>query len=276
LLALAKHPRYAVVIAANRDEYHARPTAPARWWDEGWLAGRDLTAGGTWLGVTRKGRWALVTNVREPGRQDQQAPSRGALVLRLLEDTSPVAQRLRTILADGNRYNGYNLLAGDAESAYWGSNRGPHYRPLVPGVYGLSNLQLDTPWPKVRHTKEAFARWCAEGESDDRQGVETLFGMLADSTRAPDAELPVTGVGVERERLLSAPFIVSASYGTRSSTLLTIGYDREIHLVERSFNADGQPIGEVDFRLPLTAAVTAPARTRERTQNNSPSNHRPQ
>ena len=259
LLALAKHPRYAVVIAANRDEYHARPTAPAHWWDEGWLAGRDLTAGGTWLGVTRKGRWALVTNVREPGRQDPQAPSRGALVLRLLEDTSPVAQRLQTIAADGNRYNGYNLLAGNAGSAYWGSNRGPLYRSLVPGVYGLSNLQLDTPWPKVRRTKEAFARWCAEGESDDKPGVETLFDMLADSTRAPDAELPVTGVGIERERLLSAPFIVSASYGTRSSTLLTIGHDREIHLVERSFNAAGQSIGEVDFRFPLVTAATSPA-----------------
>jgi uncharacterized protein with NRDE domain len=259
LLALAKHPRYAVVIAANRDEYHARPTAPAHWWNEGWLAGRDLTAGGTWLGVTRSGRWALVTNVREPGRQDPLAPSRGALVLRLLEDASPTADLLQTILADGSRYNGFNLLAGNTESVYWGTNRGPLFRQLVPGIYGLSNLQLDTPWPKVRRTKEAFARWCALPDNDDAQGIETVFGMLADSAMAADAELPVTGVGVERERMLSAPFIVSPTYGTRSSTVLTIAYDDEIHLVERTFNADGQPIGDVDFRFPLVAAATAPA-----------------
>ena len=259
LLALATHPRYAVVIAANRDEYHTRPTSAAHWWKEGWLAGRDLTGGGTWLGVTRAGRWALVTNVREPLRQDPNAPSRGALVVRLLEDTGSIADRLRALVTDGDRHNGFNLLAGDAESAYWGSNRGPRCQPLVAGVYGLSNQQLDTPWPKVQRTKQAFARWCAKGDdADAAQGGDVIFDMLADSARAPDAELPATGVGMERERLLSAPFIVSESYGTRSSTVLTIGYDGDIRFLERSFNPDGQPVGDVDFGFRMVAATAAP------------------
>ena len=256
LLALAAHPRYAVVIAANRDEQHARPADPAHWWDEGWLAGRDLAAGGTWLGVSREGHWALVTNVREPGRQDPQAPSRGALVLRFLEHTGPAADRLQAIVAGGNRHNGFNLLAGNAGTAYWGSNRGPVCRALAPGVYGLSNQQLDTPWPKVLRTKETFARWCVQNEHHDAQGLEPLFGMLADTSGAPDADLPDTGVGLERERLLSAPFIVSASYGTRSSTVLTIAYDGVVSLVERTFDPDGHPTGGVDFHFPLVETAT--------------------
>ena len=183
----------------------------------------------------------------------------GALVLRLLEDTGSVAECLRALVTDGDRYNGFNLLAGDAESAHWGSNRGSRCQPLVPAVYGLSNQQLDTPWPKVQRTKHAFARWCAKGDdADAAQGVEILFDMLADSARAPDAELPLTGVGMERERLLSAPFIVSDSYGTRSSTVLTIGYDGEVRFFERSFNAGGQPIGDVDFGFRIVAATASP------------------
>jgi len=250
LLALRAHPEHAVVIAANRDEYHARPASPAHWWKEGWLAGRDLLAGGTWLGVTRKGRFALVTNVRRQGSYDAQAPSRGQLVLRFLGSDNPPEESMHAIVSDAHRCNGFNLLGGDTQSAAWGSNRGPASQGLMPAIYGLSNEQLDTPWPKVRRSKKALAQWC---ESADRnaQSIEALFEILADHTIAPDDELPATGVGIERERMLSAPFIVSATYGTRNSTVITIGYDGKARLVERTFDAAGERTGEVEFRFTL-------------------------
>jgi uncharacterized protein with NRDE domain len=160
LIAFAAHPRYRLVVAANRDEFHARPTAAAAWWDEGILAGRDLKAGGTWLGVDRRGRFALITNVRDPARHDPGAPSRGALVPRLLA-SSALAVSLPALVRDAAGYNGFNLIAGGGTSLYWGSNRAAAPAALDPGIYGVSNHLLDTPWPKVERTKEAFRRWCA-------------------------------------------------------------------------------------------------------------------
>lgn len=251
LLAIGAHPRYALVVAANRDEFHARAAAPAHWWDEGWLAGRDLAAGGTWLGVTRTGRWALITNVREPERHDPAAPSRGALVPRLLGDTAPVAECIASALRAATRHNGFNLLAGHATAAHWASNRRVESRALAPGVYGLSNASLDTPWPKVNRTKATFAAWCASGDA----GFELLFTMLDDRTIAADHELPATGIGLEKERLLSAPFIVSAEYGTRCSTVLAIGHDGEARFTERAFDAAGRPTGTVDERFRLEREI---------------------
>jgi uncharacterized protein with NRDE domain len=245
LLAIGAHERYALVIAANRDEFHERASAPAAWWPEGWLAGRDLAAGGTWLGVTRAGRWGLITNVREPGRHDVAAPSRGALVPSVLADTAPVSQGLGRTVAGGMRHNGFNLVAGTGGEAHWGSNRAAAPLALATGVYGLSNAALDTPWPKVVRTKTALADWCERGDTD----VEPLFELLGDRAGAPDAELPATGLTRERERLLSAPFIVSAEYGTRCSTVLTIGHDGTARFVERSFDAAGRPTGVVDERF---------------------------
>ena len=256
LLALAAHPRYAAVIAANRDEYHARTAAPAAWWDEGWLAGRDLSAGGTWLGVTRTGRWALLTNVREPGRKDVAAPSRRALVKRVLADRALPGACVAAVVGGAAAYNGFNLLAGVATSAHWGSNRTATTVALTPGIHGVSNAALDTPWPKVVRSREAFGAWCA-GRTDD---FDPLFALLGDTTRAPDDLLPATGVPLEWERLLSAPFIVAedGGYGTRCSTVLAIGCDGDARFIERTFDPAGRQVGEVDFRF--NVAVSAGSR----------------
>jgi uncharacterized protein with NRDE domain len=147
------------------------------------------------------------------------------------------------------RHNGFNLVAGTGREAHWGSNRATAPRALETGVYGLSNAALDTPWPKVVRTKTALADWCARGDTD----VEPLFELLGDRAGAPDAELPATGLTRERERLLSAPFIVSAEYGTRCSTVLTVGCDGTARFVERSFDAAGRPTGVVDERFRIAA-----------------------
>jgi uncharacterized protein with NRDE domain len=245
LLALDAHPRYAVVIAANRDEYHARGTAPAAWQREDWLGGRDLEAGGTWLGVTRSGRFALLTNVRDPARRHPHAPSRGLLVPKVLSDPADVPQSLATVRESGARYNGFNLLAGTPHDAAWTSNYGDGVRRLQSGLFGLSNALLDVPWPKVMRMREALASWVRRGDDD----AEPLFSALADRAVAPDPALPSTGVPLEWERRLSAPFIVSDGYGTRSSTVVTIDRDGNVRFTERSFSAGGKLDGEVEHRF---------------------------
>ena len=248
IVALDAHPRYATVIAANRDEWHARPASPATWWPEGWLAGRDLSGGGTWLGVTRRGRWALLTNVREPGRKDVAAPTRGALVPQALAaPTSPLAA-VASIAVDGERYNGFNLLVGEATETAWISNRTAAPRGLPAGVYGVSNALLDTPWPKVLAMRGGVATWCADGSCAD-DGA--LFALLAEASQADDEALPRTGVSEEWERRLSARFIVSATYGTRCSTVVLIDRDGMVSFEERSFDAAGQPTGVVREAFPL-------------------------
>jgi len=247
LVALDAHPRYAVVIAANRDEFHARPTAGAAWWDEGWLAGRDLVAGGTWLGVTRRGRWALLTNVREPARNDPGAPSRGALVTAVLGHSGAPDAALAAVVAGASAHNGFNLLAGDREGGHFASNRARGAALAAPGVHGQSNATLDTPWPKIARTRDGFERWCAAGDDD----AEPLFALLADTTRARDEDLPATGVPLERERALSSPFIVGEQYGTRASTVVTIGRDGRVRFVERSFDAAGRATGAARFEFDL-------------------------
>ena len=252
LIAFGAHSAYRIVIAANRDEFHARPAAPAAWWDTGILAGRDLKEGGTWLGVDRRGRFALLTNVRDPSRHDPGAPSRGAFVPRLLGADAPLSVALPALVAEGSRHNGFNLVAGDASELLWGSNRASSPSPLAPGIYGVSNHLLDTPWPKIGRTKAAFTRWCgAAGGTDD---PASLFALLRDTERAPDDALPATGVPLEWERMLSAPFVVSPDYGTRYSTVVTIDPRGNVRFVERSFDPAGNPAGEVDYRFTLSAA----------------------
>lgn len=247
LVALDAHPLYAIVIAANRDEFHARPTAAAHWWDEGWLAGRDLAAGGTWLGVTRRGRWALLTNVRDPARNDPAAPSRGALVPKLLADAKSPDVALAAVVGGATACNGFNLLGGDIGRAHFGSNRVDGMSQLTPGIHGVSNASLDTAWPKVVRTKAALDDWCAAGTED----TSPLFAMLADTREAADEVLPRTGVPLDWERRLSAPFILGERYGTRGSTIVTIGRDGRARFIERTFDAVGQATGERDFRFEL-------------------------
>jgi uncharacterized protein with NRDE domain len=252
VVALAAHPRYSLVVAANRDEYHARAALPAHWGNRppyaGMLAGRDLAAGGTWMGVRGDGRWALVTNVREGRGGDTTAPSRGELVPDVLN--APPASALAALGLRAAAYNGFNLLAGDAGRATWMSNRAAGLMSLAQGIHGLSNARLDTPWPKLTRTRDAVEAWAARGDAD----LVPVFAALADRTRARDADLPATGIPREWERLLSAPFIVSDDYGTRCSTVLAIGRDRSARFVERSFDARGNATGEVKFDFALAHA----------------------
>jgi uncharacterized protein with NRDE domain len=249
LVAIDAHPRYALVIAANRDEFHARATAPAAWWPDGFLAGKDLAAGGTWLGMTRGGRFALLTNVRDPARHDPAAPSRGSLVPRVLVARAGVLRALELANHGGERHNGYNIIAGDSREAGWMSNRTDALRPIGRGVYGLSNAALDVAWPKVVRTKAALAAWIARGDA----GFDAVFEALADRTLAADAALPSTGVPLDRERMLSAAFIVSDRYGTRSSTVVGIDREGTATFIERSFDPDGKAIGEVRERFSIDA-----------------------
>ena len=267
IVALDAHPRYALVVAANRDEYHARAAQPAHWWrgEEGLqiraaasaasagvqiLAGRDLEAGGTWLGVTRSGRWAFVTNVRKGVERDPHAPSRGVLVPRVLRDPRDVHTALADAIENAKHYNGFNLMAGQIAQASWGSNRGEKGACLPAGVHGLSNARLDTPWPKLARTKSGLAAWSAAGRED----VDALLELLGDRARARDDELPSTGVSLEWERVLSAPFITGESYGTRCSTIVTIARDGNARFVEQSFDARGAPSSRVEHAFTLTAS----------------------
>ncbi len=237
LLAHRAHPELPLVVAANRDEFYGRPTARAAFWDDApeVLAGRDLERGGTWMGVTRDGRWAAVTNVREPepGRKPD-APSRGWLVGDYLRGELPAAEYLRRVAEQGDEFEGFNLLAGDGTGVFYLSNREGRLHELPPGVYGLSNDRLDTPWPKVERGKRAL-RACLD--ASELPSPAALLRVLADSEPAPDAALPDTGVGTELERVLSSLFIRSAEYGTRASTVLLRDGDGGIRFVERVFEA---------------------------------------
>ncbi len=233
-----------LVLAANRDEFHERPARPMAWWPErpNCLAGQDLQAGGTWLAVGRDGRWAAVTNFRDPGAAAGQA-SRGELPLAFVSgDVSP-ADCAADVYARRQDYGPFNLLVGDRHSLWYaGSRAGPESVP--PGLHALSNGLLDQPWPKSSRAMTALGGLLAgDGEMDP----DRLFKLMDDRAPAPDAELPDTGVGLEAERLLSPPFIVSPRYGTRCSTVISIG--REILAAERRFSPDGEAAGEVMYRL---------------------------
>lgn len=249
LLAHEPNPGYRLVLAANRDEFYERPTAPAAFWDDApdVLAGRDLRSGGTWMGVTRGGRVAAVTNFRGPGERREGAPSRGHLVSAFLENSESPAGYLETLRHHARNYDGFNLLVGDTEGLWWYSNRGEEPRELVPGVYGLSNHLLDTPWPKVERGKRALRRLLAGREE---VAPERVFPILADRTPATDRELPDTGLGTELERLLSAPFIRAQEYGTRSSTVLLVERTGNVTFVERRFRPDSEDWDETRYRFP--------------------------
>jgi uncharacterized protein with NRDE domain len=210
------HPGYPLVVAANRDEFLARPTTSAGFWSEApdILAGRDLEAGGTWMGITRSGRFAALTNYRDPAQMRSGAPSRGSLVSGFLAGHASPEAYLDQIAPIAHQCNGYNLLVGDGESLWWSSNVSGMSRALSPGVYGVSNHLLDTPWPKVGAGKTALNR--ALDALPDENG---LFELLRDDSLHPDEHLPQTGVPLDWERLLSAAFVKSPTYGTRSSTV---------------------------------------------------------
>jgi uncharacterized protein with NRDE domain len=253
VFAWMNHPRYRLVVAANRDEFHDRAAAPLGWWtgNERMLAGRDLRAGGTWIGVTRSGRFGAVTNFRgaeAPPVAD--APSRGGLVPEYLAGEATPGGFLERLNGAATTYAGFNLLAGDLESLYYLSNRdAASPRRLEPGIYGLSNHTLDTPWPRLVRARGRFDDALAGGEP----GLDELFEILADREPATDATLPGSGRPPEMERAMSAPFVLHERYGTRCSTALLAGRDGRTVAAERRFDAAGNLTGATRLEFTVDA-----------------------
>lgn len=250
LLAWHAHPQFPLVLAANRDEYYARASAQATFWREQptVLGGRDLESTGTWLGVTRSGRLAAVTNVREGSAAPAPgAPSRGKLTTDFLCGATAPAEYVAAAFAEGAAYRGFNLLVADRRELWWTSNRATGTRRLGAGVYGLSNELLDTPWPKVVSGKLRLAQALESGV-----GVDGLLALLADTEQPGDAELPDTGVGLERERELSAAHVVSAVYGTRCSSVLIVDAAGRAEFAERCFEPHGATGETLTYEFALT------------------------
>jgi uncharacterized protein with NRDE domain len=235
-----------LVLVGHRDEFHARAALAMDWWAAPrLLGGRDLVAGGTWLGVAAGGRFGVVTN-RRGAPSPEGPPSRGTLIPRFLGQDAPAAEFLRALAAEAHRYAGFSLLLGDERELWYLSNGdagGP--RRLEPGIYGLSNGTLESDWPKVRRSRERLTERLARPLGP----AEELLDLLADRTPPPDADLPDTGIGIELERLLSPPFIVGERYGTRAATAVVLGADGHGEAVERSHGPDGAPTGTRHFRL---------------------------
>jgi len=243
VVAWHAHPDYPLVLAANRDEFYTRSTRPASWWGQSvaLLAGRDEEAGGTWLGITRAGRVALLTNVRAPSERNPHAPSRGAITVAALQSAQPTSEWLRAQSPRMSTYNGFNLLVAEPAASGRGLPRLVYYtnrrrhgpRVLAPGIYGLSNAFLDTPWPKVVRAVGAFA--CALARRVD---ADSLLSLLADRRPVHDSELPSSGVPLEWERALAPIQIRANGYGTRSSSVITVRRDGVVNFLERSFEPD--------------------------------------
>jgi len=248
LIAWQGHAKHRCVIAANRDELHSRPTAAAQWWPSQppILAGRDLSAGGTWLGMTRSGRFAALTNYRGTAERRTDAPSRGTLLTSILTSAGSIFQTLEYLRSVSADYNGFNLLFSDGERlAVYESVRGAG-RELEPGIYGLSNDLLDTPWPKVQTAKSRLSLALSNLETTD-----PVLALLRDDSIAPDDQLPRTGISLEWERLLSSAFVRAPDYGTRCSTVVRIDERRRACFDEWSWDATGAEIGKVSLRFDL-------------------------
>jgi uncharacterized protein with NRDE domain len=246
LIVFAWRPGHAqpLIVAANRDEFYARPTLPlAQWADAPHVhAGRDLEAGGTWLGVGAGGRFAALTNIRDPG-QLPAFKSRGELVARFLTGNLSIVDYLSEIVPRAGEYGGFNLLLGDGAELWHYNARDTRPQSLAEGIYGLSNAGLNTPWPKLLKARTALSEVLHDPHP------QALLTLLSDPQPAPVAELPDTGVGLSTEMLLSSVFIASPAYGTRASTALIVNADGRRQMVERSFGPHGGHLGEVELRI---------------------------
>ena len=253
VLAVRQSPDYPLVVAGNRDEFHARPTADAGWWTDrpDVLGGRDLEAGGSWLALHRRGRFATVTNYRDADSPPPGLTSRGQLVADFVEGDATPRKFVETV--DGDAYAGFNLIVGDRHGVAYASNRGGGARELPAGVYGLSNALLDGPWHKVEHSKRGLLSLIRSGSLDD----EAFLGMLNDRTQGPVDPAVADRLGETAARAITAPFVVNPEYGTRCSTLVTLSRDSCWHFVERRFDREGNVTGEsvYDFE----ARSTTPA-----------------
>jgi uncharacterized protein with NRDE domain len=235
-IALKNHPKYKLIVAANRDEFYHRKTAPAAFWEDHpeILGGRDLEAFGTWLGMTKSGRICMVTNFRDPKNINPKAPSRGKLVTDFLLDSISGEKYLKKVEAQAKKYNGFSLIAGTVDSLYYLSNYKEGIIILNSGLFGLSNHLLETPWPKVEKGKNEIQHLL---KSPSIKPAD-LFRILQDDTLPSDEKLPDTGVGLDLERTLSSAFIKSPGYGTRSSTVIMVDFANQVSFSERVFDPE--------------------------------------
>jgi uncharacterized protein with NRDE domain len=253
VLGWRNHADYRLVVAANRDEFHARPSAPLAAWEDapGIIGGRDLQAGGAWFAVDVRRRFGIVTNFREFGRRRRSAPSRGGLIPGYLAASLTPGEHLQALETDAPGLAGFNLLLADRESLWYATNRADQFaRELAPGNYGLSNEFLDTPWPKLVRVRARFDEILQSPAASDARALEqSMFEMLADRTTAPVDALPAGDLSPEWAKKLSAPFVLDPGYGTRCSTILTISSQGVLRIAERRFDANGVVSGQSEHVL---------------------------
>jgi uncharacterized protein with NRDE domain len=247
LLAVDAHADYKLILAANRDEFYVRPTAAADFWTDypDILGGRDRMAGGTWLGISKGGKLAAITNYREGKKEKANTPSRGQLVADFLVSRGSPEAYLEGLLSAAPAYNGFNLIFGSVNGLFYFSNRSEYFQKITPGVHGISNHLLNTPWPKLQKGKDGFLKILAEKQVRP----EHLFELLADPVHAEDALLPDTGVGLELERILSPIFIASPGYGTRSSTVLMADRRNQATFIEKTFGHGDSRSVHYNFKI---------------------------
>ena len=245
LFAWRANARYELVLAANRDEFHDRPAAPAGFWPDApdILAGRDLEAGGTWLGITRSRRFAALTNYRDPAHQLPQAPSRGLLINRFLTGNAPPADYLEQLQKTAHRYNGFNLLVATTDELGYMSNQGDAPQLLPPGIYGLANARLDSPCDKVQRSKRRLAGLLDAGDVNDT----SLMRLLGDRDKGPPGEVDASRLPFATAHATTAPFIVMPEFGTRCSTLVSASARGSWRFLERRFDPAGINAGESTF-----------------------------
>lgn len=250
-VSLNHHPAYKLIVAANRDEFYARKTEPASFWRDhpNIVGGRDLEAMGTWMAMSKQGKISLVTNYRDLSNIKPQAPSRGQLVTDFLLDNVSPKDYLTTVEEKGKAYNGFNLIVGSAQELYYYSNYKGGVEKIEPGLHGLSNHLLDTPWPKVTRGIEKMKAVLASNDFDPIK----LFDLLYDDRIAPDEKLPDTGVGLERERMLSSMFIKSPNYGTRCSTVVMVDQKDNVYFAERVYDLTTFEYTTRDFEFKIMA-----------------------
>jgi len=248
LFAWQSHPRYSLVVAANRDEFHQRPSAAAQFWGDepDILAGRDLQAGGTWLGVTRSGRFASITNYREPPAPEPPLEfSRGHLVRDYLAGGNEPLAHARELAPRRSSYRGYSLLLGSPESLVYVSNRCEGVSGIPAGVHGLSNHLLDTDWPKVHSGRERLRRLLEQEQLE----ADALFELLTDRSLTPGDIPDDLERSLAPEQLMKHYFIISPVYGTRCSTVLMMGRDGSLQFHERQFDPEGQLVDKRSFYI---------------------------
>jgi uncharacterized protein with NRDE domain len=240
---------YKLIFAANRDEFYNRPSEQAEFWNDypDLLAGKDLQAGGTWLGITKQGRFAAITNFRDLKNHRNDAPSRGNLTLDFLVSDITPEKYYNRLKPELNNYNGFNLILGYVDDLFYFSNKTDRLKKLEPGIHGISNAILDTPWPKVEKSKRQLKHVI------EQQNIHPweILNLLDDTSPAKDEELPDTGVGLELERMLSSIFIKSEKYGTRSSTIVTVDKNNNVKFVEKTYFANTGRFSNKEFNFTI-------------------------